>query len=93
MVFEYTNTSLQTESTRRLIGLINSVDLEIARGIIIHEMQVYDSSINFEAYKSLTKNGNDFGGVELLKLQPVTQPYSDERTIRWLTFQVANSLP
>ena len=33
-----------------------------------------------------------FGGVEPLKLSTSPQPYSIERTIRWLTHQVANSL-
>ena len=42
---------------------------------------------------SLMKNGkNSFGGVEPLKLSTSPQPYSIERTIRWLTYQVANSL-
>ena len=33
-----------------------------------------------------------FGGVEPLKLSTSPQPYSIERTIKWLTYQVANSL-
>jgi cro/CI family transcriptional regulator len=72
---------------------INGVDLgEIARGIINHEMQVYDGINQFGAYKPDQKWQRLFGGVEPLKLSTSPQPYSIERTIRWLTFQVANSL-
>ena len=72
---------------------INGVDLgEIARGVINHEMQVYDGINQFGAYKPDQKWQQLFGGVEPLKLSTSPQPYSIERTIRWLTFQVANSL-
>ena len=72
---------------------INGVDLgEIARGVINHEMQVYDGINQFGAYKPDQKWQRLFGGVEPLKLSTSPQPYSIERTIRWLTFQVANSL-
>ena len=72
---------------------INGVDLgEIARGVINHEMQVYDGINQFGAYKPDQKWQQLFGGVEPLKLSTSPQPYSIERTIRWLTYQVANSL-
>ena len=72
---------------------INGVDLgEIARGIVNKEIQVYDGLTRFGAYKPYEKWQRLFGGVEPLKLSTSPQPYSIERTIRWLTYQVANSL-
>ena len=72
---------------------INGVDLgEIARGIVNKEIQVYDGVTRFGAYKPDEKWQGLFGGVEPLKLSTSPQPYSIERTIRWLTYQVANSL-
>lgn len=72
---------------------ISGVDLgEIARGIINKEIQVYDGINQFGAYKPDEKWQRLFGGVEPLKLSTTPQPYSIERTIRWLTYQVANSL-
>ena len=72
---------------------INGVDLgEIARGIVNKEIQVYDGLTRFGAYKPDEKWQALFGGVEPLKLSTSPQPYSIERTIRWLTYQVANSL-
>ena len=72
---------------------INGVDLgEIARGIVNKEIQVYDGLTRFGAYKPDEKWQRLFGGVEPLKLSTNPQPYSIERTIRWLTYQVANSL-
>ena len=72
---------------------IAGVDLgEIARGIINKEIQVYDGVNQFGAYKPDEKWQRLFGGVEPLKLSTNPQPYSIERTIRWLTYQVANSL-
>ena len=72
---------------------INGVDLgEIARGIMNKEIQVYDGVSRFGAYKPDEKWQRLFGGVEPLKLSTSPQPYSIERTIRWLTYQVANSL-
>jgi len=72
---------------------IAGVDLgEIARGIINKEIQVYDGTNQFGAYKPDEKWQRLFGGVEPLKLSTNPQPYSIERTIRWLTYQVANSL-
>ena len=58
----------------------------------IKEIQVYDGVTRFGAYKPDEKWQQLFGGVEPLKLSTNPQPYSIERTIRWLTYQVANSL-
>ena len=72
---------------------INGVDLgEIARGVVNKEIQVYDGVNQFGAYKPDKKWQQLFGGVEPLKLSTSPQPYSIERTIKWLTYQVANSL-
>ena len=72
---------------------IHGVDLgEIARGVINKEIQVYDGVNQFGAYKPDKKWQQLFGGVEPLKLSTSPQPYSIERTIKWLTYQVANSL-
>ena len=57
----------------------------------IKEIQVYDGVTRFGAYKPDEKWQGLFGGVEPLKLSTSPQPYSIERTIRWLTYQVANS--
>ena len=72
---------------------INGIDLgEIARGVVNKEIQVYDGVNQFGAYKPDKKWQQLFGGVEPLKLSTSPQPYSIERTIKWLTYQVANSL-
>ncbi|MGT2907785.1 replication initiation factor domain-containing protein [Streptococcus dentiloxodontae] len=72
---------------------INGVDLaEIARGVINHEMQVYDGTNKFGAYVPDQKWQKLFGGVEPLKLSMKPEPYSIDRTVRWLVYQVANSL-
>ena len=72
---------------------INGVDLGGRRIIKKNkEIQVYDGVTRFGAYKPDEKWQELFGGVEPLKLSTSPQPYSIERTIRWLTYQVANSL-
>ena len=72
---------------------INGVDLgEIARGVVNKEIQVYNGTNQFGAYKPDDKWQKLFGGVEPLTLSTNPQPYSFERTIRWLTHQVSNSL-
>ena len=72
---------------------VNGVDLgEIARGVVNKEIQVYNGTNQFGAYKPDEKWQTLFGGVEPLKLSTSPQPYSFERTIRWLTHQVSNSL-
>ena len=72
---------------------VNGVDLgEIARGVVNKEIQVYNGINQFGAYKPDEKWQKLFGGVEPLTLSTKPQPYSFERTIRWLTHQVSNSL-
>ena len=72
---------------------VNGVDLgEIARGVVNKEIQVYNGTNKFGAYKQDEKWQTLFGGVDPLKLSTSPQPYSFERTIRWLTHQVSNSL-
>lgn len=72
---------------------INGVDLaEIARGVINKEMQVYDGTNQFGAFVPDPKWQELFGGVDPLKLTMDPKPYSIERTINWLMYQVSNSL-
>lgn len=72
---------------------ISGVDLaEIARGVINHEMQVYDGTNKFGAFVPDQKWQRMFGGTEPLKLRMKPEPYSIDRTIKWLMYQVANSL-
>ena len=72
---------------------INGVDLgEIARGIINHEMQVYDGTNKFGAFLPDQKWQKLFGGTEPLKLRMKPEPYTIDRTVNWLMYQVANSL-
>ena len=62
------------------------------RGVVNQELQVYDGLNRFGAFKPDPKWQRLFGGVEPLKLTTSPQPYSLERTIRWLMYQVSNSL-
>ncbi|MGY3612054.1 replication initiation factor domain-containing protein [Streptococcus dysgalactiae subsp. equisimilis] len=72
---------------------INGVDLaEIARGIITNEMTVYDGTNRYGQFKLDAKWQKFFGGTEPLKLSMQPQPYTIDRTIRWLMYQVSNSL-
>lgn len=72
---------------------VNGVDLgEIARGIINHEIQVYDGTNKFGAFLPDQKWQRLFGGTDPLKLQMKPEPYSIDRTVNWLMYQVANSL-
>lgn len=72
---------------------INGVDLaEIARGVVNKEMQVYKGTNKYGALVPDPKWQELFGGVEPLKLSMEPTPYSIERTIHWLMYQVSNSL-
>ncbi|MCK1255441.1 XRE family transcriptional regulator [Streptococcus uberis] len=72
---------------------INGVDLaEVARGVINHEMQVYDGTNRYGQFKPDAKWQHLFGGTEPLKLSMQPKPYTIDRTVRWLMYQVSNSL-
>ena len=72
---------------------INGVDLaEISRGVINHELEVYDGTNRYGAYQPDLKWQRLFGGVAPLRLRMKPEPYTIERTIRWLMYQVSNSL-
>lgn len=72
---------------------INGVDLaEIARGVINHELEVYDGINRYGAYQPDLKWQRLFGGTAPLKLSMKPEPYTIERTIKWLMYQVSNSL-
>ena len=55
-------------------------------------MQVYDGTNKFGAFVPDQKWQRMFGGTEPLKLRMKPEPYSIDRTIKWLMYQVANSL-
>ncbi|MDV5987557.1 XRE family transcriptional regulator [Streptococcus canis] len=72
---------------------INGVDIgEIARGIINKKIQVYDGTNRYGAFLADKKWQLLFGGVEPLKLTTAPEPYSIDRTIKWLMYQVSNKL-
>ena len=72
---------------------INGIDLaEVARGVINHEMQVYDGTNRYGQFKPDAKWQRLFGGSEPLKLSMQPKPYTIDRTVRWLMYQVSNSL-
>lgn len=69
------------------------VDLaEIARGIINAKLQVYDGVNDYGAYMADLKWQRLFGGTEPLKLKTSPEAYNIDRTIKWLLYQVSNSL-
>ncbi|RRD31494.1 Cro/Cl family transcriptional regulator [Streptococcus minor] len=72
---------------------INGVDIaEIAKGILNKELQVYDGLNSYGAYLPDKKWQELFGGVEPLKLSTCPEPYDILRTVKWLVYQVSNSL-
>lgn len=69
------------------------VDLaEIARGIVNAKLQVYDGVNAYGAYLADLKWQKLFGGTEPLKLKTSPESYNIDRTIKWLLYQVSNSL-
>lgn len=69
------------------------VDLaEIARALINSKINVYDGLNDYGAYLMDKKWQLLFGGVEPLKLSTQPESYNIERTIRWLMYQVSDSL-
>lgn len=69
------------------------VDLaEIAKGILNKEIQVYSGTNSYGAFLPDKKWQFLFGGVEPFKLSVSPEPYSIEKTIKWLLYQVADTL-
>ena len=72
---------------------VNGVDVaEIAKGVINKELQVYDGMNTYGAYLPDEKWQKLFGGVEPLKLSTSPEHYDILRTVKWLVYQVSNSL-
>ena len=64
----------------------------LARGMVLHEIMVYSSIGKNGAYIPDPKWQDMFGSALPLKLSVKPEPYSIERTVRWLLYQVSNSL-
>lgn len=72
---------------------LQGIDLgEIARGLINANFDVYDGVNEWGAYIADKKWQKLFGGSLPLLLSTKPEPYSIERTIKWLSQQVAPSL-
>ncbi|MBY5034169.1 XRE family transcriptional regulator [Streptococcus gallolyticus] len=72
---------------------VNGVDLaEIARGLINSRLEVFDGTNAYGAYLPDEKWQRLFGGVEPLKLSIKPEPYNIEDTVKWLVYQVSDSL-
>ncbi|MCI7677209.1 MAG: XRE family transcriptional regulator [Streptococcus orisratti] len=72
---------------------ICGVDLaEIARGLINSRINVYDGTNAFGTYLADEKWQRLFGGVEPLHLSMKPEPYDIRKTIKWLRYQVSDSL-
>ncbi len=83
----------QEKAHKAVEEYVCGIDLaEIAKGIINKEMQVYDGTNPYGAFLPDKKWQSLFGGVEPLKLSVSPEAYSIERTVKWLMFQVADSL-
>ncbi|MDG3136918.1 replication initiation factor domain-containing protein [Streptococcus suis] len=65
---------------------------EIAKGVVNKEICVYEGLSEYGAFVPDKKWQSLFGGVEPLKLSTCPEPYSIERTVKWLISQVSNSL-
>ncbi|HEO8616124.1 TPA: XRE family transcriptional regulator [Streptococcus suis] len=69
------------------------VDLaEIARGLINSRLEVFDDTNEYGGYVPDEKWQKLFGGVEPLTLSVRPEPYDIESTVKWLIYQVSNSL-
>ncbi|MGT2896012.1 replication initiation factor domain-containing protein [Streptococcus entericus] len=72
---------------------ISGVPLEdLSKGIISKSLEFYDSTNDYGAYLPDDKWQSLFGGVEPVNLAVSPEPYSLEKTIKWLIYQVSNSL-
>lgn len=72
---------------------VNGVDLaEIARGLINSRLEVFSGTNAYGAYLPDEKWQRLFGGVEPLKLSIKPEPYNIEDTVKWLVYQVSDSL-
>lgn len=72
---------------------VSGVDLgTLAKGLINKKMQVYNGSNEYGIYLPDKKWQKLFGGVEPLTLTVKPEPYSLEKTVKWILYQVSDSL-
>lgn len=72
---------------------VSGVPLEdLSKGIIVKKLDVYDGSNGYGVLLPDQKWQAMFGGVEPVKLTVSPEEYSLARTVRWLIYQVSNSL-
>lgn len=72
---------------------VSGVDLgSLAKGLINKKMQVYNGSNEYGIYLPDKKWQKLFGGVEPLTLTVKPEPYSLEKTVKWILYQVSDSL-
>lgn len=72
---------------------VNGVDLaEIARGLINSRLMLYNGTNEYGAFLPDSKWQSLFGGTEPLRLSMKPEAYNIEKTIKWLVYQVSNSL-
>lgn len=83
----------QAKAQRLVEHFVDGQDLgNLARGLINQEMMVYEGVGKYGAYIPDQKWQDMFGSAEPLKLTVKPEPYSIDRTVRWLLYQVSNSL-
>lgn len=72
---------------------VSGVPLEdLSKGIIVKKLDVYNGSNSYGILLPDQKWQAMFGGIEPVKLTVSPEEYSLARTVRWLIFQVSNSL-
>lgn len=72
---------------------VGGVDLaEIARGLINSRLDVFNGTNAYGGYIADEKWQKLFGGVEPLQLTTRPEAYDIEDTVKWLIYQVSNSL-
>lgn len=72
---------------------VNGVDIaELAKGVLNKEIQVYDGTNEYGAFLPDKKWQAMFGGVAPLKLSTSPEHYDIMRTVKWLIYQVSDSL-
>ncbi len=65
---------------------------DLSKGIIRQKLEVYDGNNDWGAYLPDSKWQRLFGDGMKVKLSTSPEAYSIERTIKWLVYQVSNSL-
>lgn len=72
---------------------VNGVPIEdLSKGIITSKLDVYDGTNDYGAFLPDEKWQRLFGGYEPVRLSMSPEPYSIVKTVKWLVYQVSNSL-